>query len=336
MAIVDDNDFIIIDVEGENLTQVNRIKRPRKDRELWYYSGKVFEDKNHWYLKTSTDQNMNVWIEKINKNTFSVDRIKSPAIDINVMAFNGTSLATSSNRIQALNFNFFTTELVQEAQKTLHYRNEETEMIQEIQLSPTEDGFDLLIGFKPLETAYGYNENHLLHLNQNFDVQKDIDLGIYDGSVSAFQFLHGKLYVSLMNQGIGEDGRGLPSSSILVYSDTDDYQSYTQIPLNITSGGRLLFDEVSGFLILDRTLLAEDPQTPLVLIHPETLEAIELSLPEGTEIPNEGHAPYMDIKNGKVYLLLKDQLLIWDISDLSCQKYSLQGITEDGLGLLLP
>lgn len=335
IILVDKKDFILMREEDGNFIPIKSLKRPSKDKNLWYYTNKVFEDENFWYLKTSTDRSMNVWLEKISKKDLKVERVKYPGIDVNVLAFDDNQLIASKNQVQKLDFNFFNLDLSLQTQKTLEYRLDETEMIFEVQLSPSESGFDLLIGFKPINTPYTYNENHLLELDKDFNIINDFNLELYDGSLSSFQKVRNKLFASVSTQGIGNDGRGIPAHQLFVYDLNNNYSLIAQIDLSQSSNGKLLYDDQTGKLILDRTGLDErNLNIPFLMIDPSTYEVIEIPLPQNIEIPQDGHFPYVQIRNGNLYLLLKDYLLIWNLESLNCIVQPLSEIAEDGLGLL--
>ena len=336
IILVDKKDFILMNEEDDHFILIGSLNRPNKDKNLWYYTNKVFEDENFWYLKTSTDHSMNVWLEKISKKDLKVEQVKYPGIDINVMTFDENQLITSRNRGQKLIFYFFDLDLSLQTEKILDYRVEETEMIFEVQLSPSETGFNLLVGFKPINTPYEYNENHLLQLDKEFNIINDINLEFYDGSLSSFQEVENKLFVSVSTQGIGNDGQGIPANKLFVYDINNNYSLIDQINLSQNSHGKLLYDDLTGKLILDRTELDErNLNIPFLIIDPSTYEVTEIFLPQNIEIPNDGHFPYIQVKNGKLYLLIKDYLLIWNLESLNCIVQPLSGVAEDGLGLLL-
>ncbi len=169
------------------MTVIEKHEKPKGDSGLWYYSEKIFEDPENWYVKTSTDNNMGVWIEAISKSDLSVKRTKFSGIDINVLAFDGDQIIASNNKMNELCFEIYDKDLNHLETKTLNYRNGEARIMLETKLLPTEDGrYYLLLGFIPEGSDYAYNENHLLELDQDFNVVRDLDFGLYDGSLSSF------------------------------------------------------------------------------------------------------------------------------------------------------
>lgn len=335
LVLVDNENFVLVDEEDRNLLVNETIQRPSRDKNLWYYSEKVFEDGDNWYVKTSTDKNINVWLETVNKNDLSVKRTEFPGVDINVMTFDGSRLIASDNKVTSLDFVLFDKELNHQNTVTLPYRNGEAQMIFDSQLTPIEGGgYHLLIGFMPVNMPYDYNENHLLQLDSDFNVVNDMDLGLNDGSLSSFCILNNKIFASVSRQGIGVDGRGAPSNQVLVYDLNSGNIPETTIELDVTSGGTLKFDQHSGKLILQKADRDKDPQTPFVLIDPETYATTDLPLPEDVAI-EYGPNPFTYLKNGRLYWLNGQNLLTWDLNTLEVSRYSLNSIVENGRGLLI-
>ncbi len=63
-----------------------------------------------------------------------------------------------------------------------------------------------------------------------------------------------KIFANVNKQGLGSDGRGLKAQTVLVY-DLDSGASIGQkIDLDISSGGSLSHDSVSGNVVLQRTV----------------------------------------------------------------------------------
>lgn len=96
--LVDDDQLVMTNLDGDTMTVIEKRERPKGDSGLWYYSEKIFEDPENWYVKTSTDNNMGVWIEAISKSDLSVKRTKFSGIDINVLAFDGDQIIASNNK----------------------------------------------------------------------------------------------------------------------------------------------------------------------------------------------------------------------------------------------
>lgn len=339
--LVDDDQLVMTNLDGDTMTVIEKRERPKGDSGLWYYSEKIFEDPENWYVKTSTDNNMGVWIEAISKSDLSVKRTKFSGIDINVLAFDGDQIIASNNKMNELCFEIYDKNLNHLETKTLNYRNGEARIMLETKLLPTEDGrYYLLLGFIPEGSDYAYNENHLLELDHDFNVVHDLDFGLYDGSLSSFCIVGSKIFANINKQGIGSDGRGLKAQTVLVYDLDSGASTGQKIDLDVSSGGSLSYDSVSGNVVLQRTL-ANDGETdffniPAVLINTDNYTATDLVLPDSVVPVTEGRPPFTFVKNGQFCYLTPMQLVIWDLITLETNVYSLEGISEDGNGIFIP
>lgn len=215
MIIVDKKDIYRVDVNQEELV-INKLKsRNKDDYGLWYYNNLFFENNTAYFTKTSTDRNLDVWIEKIDKTNFNITRKKHTSIDTNCALLTDDYYYVVNNFITNLKIDVYDLNL--KLVNTIDFRYDDNSSIYPTDLINVDGNIYMLCGIIPSNSEYGYTENYIFKLDTQFNIVEQYDLCENQGSFFSFVYANKKIYITHTTSNINNDRMALGSNEIYIF-----------------------------------------------------------------------------------------------------------------------
>lgn len=324
--LITDQELAAVNAKG-SWELAGKRKRDSEDQNLSFSTDMFFEDDEFFFGKTNMSKNQRVYLERISKNPVEVLRKKIAYGDTQCMAYNGRELLTTVNRYSELLICKYDKDLNVMDEYSLEWiKQQDMEGYICWDIQPKEDGWIFLIVTHPAGTDAQYNENHLLFLDSEFQVQMDYDLGLYDGTYSSFALKDNDVYLSRYAQGETESYEPSYCSTIDVFS-LENGMITASYELPYTTNGRFVQNASEEVLILDRSRAQTDRQVPIVILWPETGEAVPVRI--DFEDPHTSDSvPFISIDQDKIYLTYRSAVYCFSLNDRTLERVGL-----DNLGL---
>lgn len=248
MVIVDRNNIYSMDIEEGQLVIKDKKSRDKKDRGLWYYNNLFFENETAYFTKTSTSKQMDVWIEKIEKNNFNVTRKKHTSIDTNCAVLTDEFYYVVNNFVTHLKIDVYDMNL--ELVQTIDFNYDGQSNLYPTDLLAVNGNIYMLCGVIPNTSAYGYTENYIFKLDSQFNILEQYNLGENQGSFFSFTHSNNKLYLTHSTSNIGADGMALGGNEINIFDLEQGVLLDERITLSTTFPFDIQYDEINNNLII--------------------------------------------------------------------------------------
>ena len=330
---LDDSEFIIIDNNNiygiekkDNKFVVNSSqKREKGDFELWYYNNIFFENKDAYFTKTSTDNNLNVWIEKIDKSNFNVTRKKHTSIDTNCALLTEDKYYIVNNFITYLSIDVYDLNL--NLIDTIKFEYDNNSSLYPMDLIEVDEKIYMLCGVVPNNSDFGYTENYIFKLNDQFDVIEKYDLQENNGSFFSFVYADGYLYLTHTTENINEERMALGSNEICIFDLNKKIFLEEVKILSNTYPFDIYFDENNRNLIIANGENGPTSNHGWTIYNIDTNEEtiIPIDFSEmGNDVP--ARSAFLEIKDDKYYLLFPSYLVEYDIQGKKSKTYNLKDL----------
>lgn len=330
---LDDSEFIIIDNNNiygiekkDNKFVVNSSqKREKGDFELWYYNNIFFENKDAYFTKTSTDNNLNVWIEKIDKSNFNVTRKKHTSIDTNCALLTEDKYYIVNNFITYLSIDVYDLNL--NLIDTIKFEYDNNSSLYPMDLIEVDEKIYMLCGVVPNNSDFGYTENYIFKLNDQFDVIEKYDLQENNGSFFSFVYADGYLYLTHTTENINEERMALGSNEICIFDLNKKIFLEEVKILSNTYPFDIYFDENNRNLIIANGENGPTSNHVWTIYNIDTNEEIIIPIDfseMGNDVP--ARSAFLEIKDDKYYLLFPSYLVEYDIQGKKSKTYNLKDL----------
>lgn len=341
--ILDDNDMIIVDknnIYGVNLEQEELIinstkkKREKADCGLWYYNNLFFENETAYFTKTSTDKNLNVWIEKIDKSNFNITRKKHTSIDTNCALLTDDYYYVVNNFVKNLKIDVYDLNL--KLVKTIDFSYDGNSSIYPTDLIEVNGSIYMLCGIIPANSEFGYTENYIFKLNTQFDVVEKYDLYENQGSFFSFVYANNKLYLTHTTNKINDERMALGSNEIYIFDLKEEKVLEEKITLNTTFPFDIYYDEHNNNLIVSHG--ENGPSSNHIWTIYDLDTSSEAIIPVDFSEFKEGvpiRSAFFASGVSKYYLLFPDCLCIYDIEGKTSVTYKLDEYGIDNAVLIV-
>lgn len=334
MIIVDENNIYGVDIEQEKLV-INRTKsREKDDYGLWYYNNLFFENETAYFTKTSTDRNLDVWIEKIDKANFNITRKKHTSIDTNCALLTDDYYYVVNNFISNLKIDVYDMNL--NLVKTVDFSYDNNSSIYPTDLIEVNGSIYMLCGIIPDNSEFGYTENYIFKLDTQFNIVEKYDLCENQGSFFSFVYANKKIYLTHTTSNINDERMALGSNEIYVFDLEEEKILDEKITLNTAFPFDIHYDECNNNLIIshgDNGPSSNHIWTVYDLdTYSETIIPIDfLEFKEGMPVRSAFFASGVS----EYYLLFPDCLCVYDIETKKSTTYKLDEYGIDDAVLIV-
>lgn len=318
IIIMNDKNYLILD---KNWNIINSIKRPSQNINTHYSYRFAFQSPERMGGPCIGYSNRPYYLESIDTNSMEIKNILIPTATLNSFCMNGDSFAVIDNRNGSLTVSETDSNGNTLKKCVLNYNDSHPQLFVDYQLIPDADGYYLLSLIIPENSPVNYVENHLLHLNEDLQIDEDIDLGVYNGGCFSMDidFESQTAYILQTTEGTdyqtGEPGL---SDNLHVIDLSEKLVSY-QISLGYAGSNGVMLDPDTGKLIVRRTSFNKSDNVQFLLVDPSTWEIDTIEFDQAI-LDEEFLNPVFSKQNGRYIILFQNRAFIYNCDDENMQK----------------
>lgn len=328
MVIVDQNKIYGMNIIDDHLEINESMNRKKGDVGLWYYNNLFFENEDAYFTKTSTDKNLNVWIEKIDKDNFKVTRQKHTSIDTNCALLTENYYYVVNNFITNLKIDVYDLDL--DLVKTIEFKYDDSSSMYPTDLIEVNGDIYMLCGIIPKSSEYGYTQNYILKLDKDFNLLNQFDLGEYQGSFFSFVYGNDRIYLTHTTSNLNNEGMALGNNEIWVFDLNENRVLDEKIMLSHSFPFDMHYDKQNNNLIISHGENGPTPNHVWTIYDLDTYQEIIFPIDYASFDDMPVRNASLAYKDNQYYLLFPDQLWTFDLTDYSSRVYKLDelGIEE--------
>ena len=185
----------------------------------------------------------------------------------------------------------------------------------------------MLCGVVPNNSDFGYTENYIFKLNDQFDVIEKYDLQENKGSFFSFVYADGYLYLTHTTENINEERMALGSNEICIFDLNKKIFLEEVKILSNTYPFDIYFDENNRNLIIANGENGPTSNHVWTIYNIDTNEETIIPI-DFSEMENDvpARSSFLEIKDDKYYLLFPSYLVEYDIQGKKSKTYNLKDL----------